>query len=77
MLRALWRGWLRIARKIGQLQSFVLVSLVYFVVIAPFALGVRLFSDPLGLRESHSWHGLPPYPATLNAMRQQSWGEVA
>jgi len=77
MLSALWRGWLIILRKIVQFQSFLILSLVYFVVIAPFALAVRLFMDPLGLRGAPSWHRLPQgtgYAARLTAMRQQFWG---
>jgi hypothetical protein len=77
MLRALWRAWRVVARKIGQVQSFVILSLVYFVFIAPFAMGVRLFADPLGLREARSWQGVPPggeAMSSLSSMRLQSWG---
>lgn len=74
MLRALWRGWLVVARKIGQLQSFLVLGLAYFVFIAPFALAVRLSSDPLGLREAPTWRWLPrgkESAASLSLMRQQ------
>ena len=74
MLKRLWRGWLFVARKIGYVQSQLILTLVYFVVIAPFALAVRFFSDPLCLRRSPSWRGLPPEGhsrPTLNSVRQQ------
>lgn len=80
MLRALWRAWLVLARRIGRFQSLLILSFVYFVVIAPFALVVRLFSDPLGLRTARSWHWLPlgdESMASLDAMRLQSWGGAA
>ena len=56
MLRALWQGWLIIARKIGYFQSQLILALVYFVVVAPFALAVRMFKDPLNLRRGGSWN---------------------
>lgn len=80
MLRALWRAWLIVGRKIGEFQSFLILSLIYFVVIAPFAVAVRLFSDSLGLREARSWHWFPPGTgsmAGLDSMRLQSWGRTA
>ncbi len=74
MLKALWRGWLVVAKKIGEFQSRVILSLVYIVVIAPFALAVRLFSDPLGLRSAPSWHWLSrdsQSSPNLDSVRQQ------
>ncbi len=74
MLKALWKGWLVVAKKIGQFQSRIILALVYFVVIAPFALGVRLFSDPLRLRGTPSWHWLPrdsQSTPSLDSARQQ------
>ncbi len=74
MLKALWRGWLVAARKIGYFQSQVVLTLTYFVVVAPFALAVRLFSDPLRLRHPSSWQPLSApvqSSATLNSLRQQ------
>jgi len=79
MLSALWRVWLVIAKKIGHLQSFLVLTLFYFIVMMPFALAVRLFSDPLGLRETPSWRRLSRgrgSAASLDAMRAQSWGSA-
>jgi saxitoxin biosynthesis operon SxtJ-like protein len=74
MARALWRIWLVLVRKVGYLQSQLILTLVYFVVIAPFALAVRLFSDPLGLRRAPVGHWLPADRAStpdLGSVRQQ------
>jgi hypothetical protein len=73
MFRALWRGWLVVARKIGQVQSFLILSLVYFLVMVPFALAVRHVLDPLGLRVATSWRWLSrgEESRTLSFMRQQ------
>ena len=56
VLRTLWRGWLVVARTIGYFQSQLILALVYFVVVTPFALAVRIFKDPLNLRGVASWH---------------------
>jgi hypothetical protein len=73
MLRALWRGWLAVARRIAQFQSFLILSLVYFLIVAPFALAVRLLVDPLSLRKAPSWRWLSrgEDSRTLSLMRQQ------
>lgn len=45
-----WARWKVIARAIGNFQARVLLSVFYFVVVPPFALAVKLWSDPLRLR---------------------------
>lgn len=55
MLRRLWERWKVIAHKIGTFQSRVLLNVFYFVILAPFGLGVKLFADPLHIkRQNHS-----------------------
>ena len=48
--RAAWKGWKARARDIGDFQSRLLLTIFYFTVLAPFAVLMRLFSDPLRLR---------------------------
>ena len=50
-LRAAWQGWKRIAEKIGHFQARVLWTLMYFVVVGPFAVAVKVFSDPLRIKQ--------------------------
>jgi hypothetical protein len=56
MLRRLWARWKVIARIIGNFQSRVLLSIFYFLILAPFGFGLRLFSDPLRLTRQHRSH---------------------
>jgi hypothetical protein len=74
MSRSLWRPFVRLTRAIGAVQSRIILTLFYFVVLAPFALAVRLCTDPLGLRHDTGWHWLPTPGAdvTLDAVRRQS-----
>jgi dihydrodipicolinate synthase/N-acetylneuraminate lyase len=48
--RAAWNGWKARARDIGDFQSRLLLTIFYFTVLAPFAVLMRLFGDPLRLR---------------------------
>ena len=47
-----WLGWKSFAHKLGNFQARVILTVLYFVVIAPFCLVVRLFSDPLSLKKT-------------------------
>ena len=65
----LWRGWQKIARWIGNQLSRVVTTVVYFLAVTPFAIGVRLFADPLELRPREAqWTSLPP-PGGLDDAR--------
>ncbi|GAB4534336.1 MAG: hypothetical protein Kow0063_17300 [Anaerolineae bacterium] len=46
----LWNIWKGFARRMGNYQSRVLMALIYFIVVLPFGLGVRLLADPLNVR---------------------------
>src|SRR5437867_2998983 len=68
--KRLWRGWKRVGRAIGMLLSRVVTTILYFVAVTPFAIGLRLFSDPLELEpRSPHWTPLPP-PGGIEDARQ-------
>jgi hypothetical protein len=50
VLKLLWAWWKPIAHRIGNFQARVILVLFYFLLFAPFALGVKLLSDPLRLK---------------------------
>jgi hypothetical protein len=54
-----WRRWVVIAHRLGDAQARLLLSAFYLVILAPFALGLRLFSDPLRLVDRHGPLWLP------------------
>jgi hypothetical protein len=58
MLGRIWKRWKVIAHKIGNFQSRVLLNVFYFLILAPFALAVRMFSDPLRIRKPSRSHWL-------------------
>jgi len=55
-LRIIWATWKRIGQFIGDFIARVVLSLFYFTLFVPFAVGVRLFGDPLGVKAK----GNPP-----------------
>ena len=65
-LRAVWDGWERIGRKVGDFQARAFLTVFYFVFVAPFALVVRAATDPLGLKPAtpKGWRPRPPAPGT-------------
>lgn len=70
----LWRGWKRLARRIGDIQARVLLTLFYFVILSPFALIVRWASDPLAIKAGtpHGWRPRASGAATaVERARQQ------
>lgn len=51
------RGWTRVATAIGDFQGRVILTLLYFTLLVPFALIAKLM-DPLRLRKgpAPTWH---------------------
>jgi hypothetical protein len=49
-----WEGWKGFGHFIGNLIARLVLTIFYFTVFVPFGLGVRLFSDPLHLKQRPS-----------------------
>jgi hypothetical protein len=59
-LKALWSAWKRIAHKIGNFQARVLLTILYVIVVLPFGLIARLFSDSLQIKKRPTkWTEIP------------------
>ena len=62
LLRRGWERWKRFGKKLGDVQARILLTVFYFVILAPFGLGVRA-ADPLGLRRTgEGWRTRRPAP---------------
>ncbi len=48
--RRLWQAWLKFGHGLGNVMSWVWMPIFYYVIAMPFALGTKMFSDPLRLR---------------------------
>jgi len=49
-VRKLWERWKQVARKIGDFQARVLMTLFYFLILGPVAMVIRWQSDPLAIK---------------------------
>jgi len=71
-LKRIWAAWKQIAQKIGNFQARVLLTVIYSVLILPFGLAVRLFSDPLRIkRRPEAWLDHGDDPSTMEWARRQ------
>ena len=50
LIRRLWERWKQVARRLGDFQARILLTLFYFLIFCPFALAVRWRSDPLAIK---------------------------
>ena len=71
VLQRLWAGWKRFGRKLGDFQARVLLTVFYFVILAPFALLIRFKADPLGLRRRGGWLPITRTGDPLERSRRQ------
>ena len=69
-----WQSWKSFGHAMADFQGRVLLTLCYFTLVLPLAIGVTRFKDPLGLRRTRTptWHERPPAPVTLDGARRQS-----
>jgi hypothetical protein len=51
-LKAFWEAWKSFGRKLGDFQARLILSVFYFVIVAPFSLLIRCGSDPLTLKRN-------------------------
>lgn len=72
-MRGLWTRWKIFAEKVGAFQSRVLLVFLYFVVVTPFALLVRMCKDPLRIKriEGSNWIERQAGPCDLEGSRRQ------
>ena len=71
--KALWVRWKRIAHAIGTFQARVLLTVLYVVLLPPFALIARLAADPMQLRRDVTprWLLRPPSADGLAGGKRQ------
>ncbi len=71
-LKKIWAAWKKIAQAIGNFQARVLLTVIYSVLILPFGLAVRLFSDPLRIKQRPTaWLDCTRQPLDLEQARRQ------
>lgn len=52
ILSTIWKYWRRFGQFMGNWVGRVVLTIFYFTIFVPFALVVRLFQDPLALKQA-------------------------
>lgn len=70
--RLAWERWTIIGEVYGDFQARLFAVLFYFTILVPFALGVRLLSDPLRIRKPDTqWIARAPVGHTVEEAQRQ------
>lgn len=68
----LWERWKKFAHALGNFQARILLTVIYAVLLLPFGLVVRVFSDSLHIKKrTDKWLDHPEVPTNMNQARQQ------
>ena len=71
-LKNLWQGWQKVAKRLGDFQARLILSLLYIFIVLPIGLIARMFSDPLSLKKTAAhWDAKQSAPARLEDARRQ------
>lgn len=73
ILRIAWERWRIIARINGDYVARFITNLFFFTILVPFAIVAKLFTDPLGLRQSGTshWKTRKPVGVSIDEARSQ------
>lgn len=72
MITRAWERWKRIAQKVGNFQARALLTVFYAVLMLPFGMAVRLFFDPLRVKQRPTrWLDHPEETRDLQWARRQ------
>ena len=74
ILQMIWKVWKKIGQTIGDFIARTVLSLFYFTLFVPFALGVRFLGDPLTIKSeiAASWRlGRGTHDLSLEDARRQ------
>jgi hypothetical protein len=71
-LRKVWQAWKRFGQFMGDQIGRVVLTVFYFTLFMPFALGVRFFLDPLAMRthDRPKWLERKTHDLTLEDSRR-------
>ena len=72
ILRKVWHAWKQIGQWIGDQLGRIVLTLFYFTLFVPFALGVRIWGDPLAMRQKGgvNWLERQTHDLTLDDSRR-------
>ena len=74
MLQKVWTKWKAFGEFLGNILARVVLTIFYFTIMAPFAIGAQLFSDQLGIKSipKNYWQDRTTQPETIEKARSQA-----
>ena len=68
-----WRRWIKLAEILGNIQMFIILSLIYWTIFAVVAIPIKFFTDPLVLKrpDRASWISKEPVANVHEFMKRQ------
>lgn len=73
-IKNIWQRWKNFSKRTGSFQSKTILSLFFFLFVSPFALAVKIFSDPLRIKpksEKSHWLVKKEIQSDLEHFRRQ------
>jgi len=73
-IKKLWQIWNNFSKRMGNFQSRIILSLFFFIFVSPFAIAVKIFSDPLNIKHQSSkshWLTKKEKKTDLEQLRRQ------
>jgi hypothetical protein len=72
MWKRLWQAFKAFSRKVGNFQARIILTVFYGILVLPFGLAARLFSDPLRIKRlPTNWVDHPSESTDLQWARRQ------
>lgn len=71
MIKNIWEKWKLVAEKIGNFQTNLIFSILYFILIVPVSFVANMFMDFLEVKKFPKWSDMDDNSGTLKKLRDQ------
>ena len=72
MLKNFLSKWKQLSVKAGNFQATVVLTIFYFLIITPFAIIIKIFTDPLNLtKKSLTWNNKESKEENIKKLKEQ------
>ena len=74
MLQKVWKKWKAFGELLGNIIARIVLTIFYFTVFVPFAIGAQLFNDHLGIKTipANYWQARSNQSETLEKAKSQA-----
>jgi hypothetical protein len=71
-LKKLWQAWKRLGQFLGTVLASIVLTVFYFTLFLPYAVGMTWLSDPLQIRQPRPvWAARPAGDPSIESARRQ------